>query len=719
MRLLKLNISNFGLFHNKTINLSPGLNLIYGRNEAGKSTIHSFIKGMLFGIEKTRGRPSANDMYDKYQPWDRPGSYDGSLEFEFSDNIYHVYRNFDKNYKETILTHVLTGREIDRSQIELQELLGGLTKSGYEGTISIGQLAARTEDELIYLVQNHIANLTMSKSEEIDVKKALEYLKDKHKEYDLKALKQEIEDLKDKIKVGKAADQQVGELTEQLFDIQVEEGNLSKERNKLTTNKYISQEDLYIQFHKFPVIKTKYGYYLEGLSRKEQLQETIEKVQRQIDSLKGDVEDNGSNKDLYLVELKSSLASISNYREEYNYLSKEKYEYKSQNEDELTLARKRNLNITSPIFVFGSVLTLLTYTNNDFISKLGISLAVISVIIFVALNLVSNNKKLNLETEYDLLDQELEKIKESILDILQKHSVNLESELKLMYEESLKEQITLNQLEKELQDLRSEYLPLEEKIKTLKDEILDYIIQFSFVYPEDIQKSLELKDEIIGILDEYITDESLKLNHYEEKVKPRLKDLSIKKERIKWEIELLEGNEEDLLENQERYDDLLKKQEIYEVEIGSINLAIATIEDLATEIHDTFGVELNNLASILAKEITGGRYEEIKIDEKLRIRTQIKDQYQTLERLSTGTIEQLYFSLRLAIADLVYGRAKVPILLDDTFAYYDDQRLKSTLKLLSKEKDRQILLFTCHTREKDILDDLDANYNFIDLGSVK
>ena len=65
MRLLKLNISNFGFFHNKRIQLSPGLNLIYGKNEAGKSTVFGFIKGMLFGIEKQRGRPSINDMYER------------------------------------------------------------------------------------------------------------------------------------------------------------------------------------------------------------------------------------------------------------------------------------------------------------------------------------------------------------------------------------------------------------------------------------------------------------------------------------------------------------------------------------------------------------------------------------------------------------------------------------------------------------------------------
>ncbi|NLJ89357.1 MAG: hypothetical protein GX323_00540 [Clostridiales bacterium] len=273
----------------------------------------------------------------------------------------------------------------------------------------------------------------------------------------------------------------------------------------------------------------------------------------------------------------------------------------------------------------------------------------------------------------------------------------------------------LSQLNKELQGLVDELALLEEKIKTLKEEILNYIRIFSYIFPQDVRDNLELNDEIIGILDEYITEEIYKLNHYEEKIKPRLIDLSVQKERLKWEIELLDRRVEDLIDNKERYEELLKKKEDYELELASINLARTTIEELAIGIHDTFGVKLNTLASNIANELTAGKYQDIKIDEKLRIRTQVNGQYQNLERLSTGTIDQLYFSLRLAIADLIYGKGKVPILLDDTFAYYDDQRLRSTLDFLSKEKDRQIIIFTCHNREKEILDELGVSYNYISL----
>ena len=74
MRLLELHIDGFGKFHDRTISFNDGINIIYGKNEAGKSTLHTFIRGMLFGIERGRGRAAKNDLYTKYEPWENSGT---------------------------------------------------------------------------------------------------------------------------------------------------------------------------------------------------------------------------------------------------------------------------------------------------------------------------------------------------------------------------------------------------------------------------------------------------------------------------------------------------------------------------------------------------------------------------------------------------------------------------------------------------------------------
>lgn len=706
MRLLKINISNFGLFHNKTLTLSSGLNLIYGKNERGKSTIHGFIKGMLFGIEKTRGRPGLNDMYDKYQPWDRPGSYDGSLEFEANNQIYHLYRNFDKNNKETILTDVETGRNLKFSEERFQRLIGGLTTAGYDGTVSIEQLKAKTDHELRYVLQNHITNLTMTKTEEIDVKKTLESLQVKLKQYDLKSLVEEIKILKEEIIEGQRTEDHIDDLTVQLDLIQTDEERLINKKKSLIDNKFYTREELNNLFIKFPIIQTKYGYYLDQLDQSNFLQE---KIRSQLEEIGNKQKDENQ-----LKLINSSIENIESYKQEYKQVSKELSKY-TQQEDELKMGRIRNLKFLIPFLIIGLFISLLSYNKNDFLLKLGISAFIIGIILFIVLNFFNNNKKKDFNLEYKNLEDDLDIIENNIIKVLDKNNVTSELEIKRKYEVAIREQENLYQLEKDLQRLKDEYSLQLEKINNLRNEIADYVNKFIFIYPEILQDKLEINDEIIGILDEYINDEKLKISEYEINLKPKLRDLSIKREKIKWEIELLENNEQELLDKQEKLEELLQKKQDYEEEILGINLAKETIQKLSEEIHNSFGTELNNLTSDIIKEITNSKYNEIKVDEKLNIKTEIGDKYHRIESLSTGTIEQVYFSLRLAIADMIYGQGKVPILLDDTFAYYDDDRLKRVLEMLSKENNRQILLFTCQNREKEILDEVKATYNYIKL----
>ena len=82
MRFLDLYISGFGKFHNTSVSFEDGINIVYGKNEAGKSTIHTFIRGMLFGIERQRGRAARTDTYSKYEPWENSGTYEGQLRLE-------------------------------------------------------------------------------------------------------------------------------------------------------------------------------------------------------------------------------------------------------------------------------------------------------------------------------------------------------------------------------------------------------------------------------------------------------------------------------------------------------------------------------------------------------------------------------------------------------------------------------------------------------------
>ena len=87
MQINELLLKNFGKFHDRQIDLDEGINLIHGENESGKSTIHTFIRGMLFGIERGRGRAAQNDTFSIYEPWENPNYYSGILKFKSGEKF--------------------------------------------------------------------------------------------------------------------------------------------------------------------------------------------------------------------------------------------------------------------------------------------------------------------------------------------------------------------------------------------------------------------------------------------------------------------------------------------------------------------------------------------------------------------------------------------------------------------------------------------------------
>ena len=59
---------------------------------------------------------------------------------------------------------------------------------------------------------------------------------------------------------------------------------------------------------------------------------------------------------------------------------------------------------------------------------------------------------------------------------------------------------------------------------------------------------------------------------------------------------------------------------------------------------------------------------------------------------------------------------KMPIILDEAFAYYDDERLKNILIFLSNNaKEHQVIIFTCTKREQEILNKLNIEYNLVEM----
>lgn len=95
MEIRKLKINGFGKLKDKDIELKEGINIIYGKNEAGKSTLLKFITGMFYGVSKNKNGGNIPEI-DKVEPWDNE-EFSGKINYVLDNkNEYEVYREFKK-----------------------------------------------------------------------------------------------------------------------------------------------------------------------------------------------------------------------------------------------------------------------------------------------------------------------------------------------------------------------------------------------------------------------------------------------------------------------------------------------------------------------------------------------------------------------------------------------------------------------------------------------
>lgn len=173
MNIIKLELTHFGKFHLKTITFTSGLNIVYGKNEAGKSTIQAFVRSMLFGIPDTE---EGNERYEHYLPWETPHDFCGRMWIKKDDKVYRIERNFLRPQPMVRVFDDETGASLQPAKQTLRNILSGLTETSYLNTICIEQLKSATDPQLAKELQEMAANASQSKNMNIAVDKARQEL---------------------------------------------------------------------------------------------------------------------------------------------------------------------------------------------------------------------------------------------------------------------------------------------------------------------------------------------------------------------------------------------------------------------------------------------------------------------------------------------------------------------------------------------------------------
>ena len=284
-----------------------------------------------------------------------------------------------------------------------------------------------------------------------------------------------------------------------------------------------------------------------------------------------------------------------------------------------------------------------------------------------------------------------------------KQKKNIDSEYEEKAEENRETEREINAIRKEVMMQEKEITKLEKMKENEENKFKrDIIAEFC----GDIEDNC-LQDVLEYNLDKLNVEEKTVESEYTQTMY-KLSTVDAKKVIANKDMEKLVVLEEKLkLLEEEKYD-LEDLNQVYEIILSGLNYAY---EEMKESISPNF---VNTLSKI-TKNITEGQYKSIILSEDQQIVVQLDTgEYIELEKLSTGTIEQINFALRLSILKEITDE-KIPILLDETFVFYDEDRLRSVLDYLVNIEQRQVLLFTCSNREKEILDQYNINYNYIEM----
>lgn len=486
MEILDITVKHYGKFENYRMSFRPGMNIISGGNESGKSTLHSFLRAMLFGLPRGRGRAARTDEYQLRQPWENPGYFAGEMRIREQGEIYRIQRDFSGNGQALTVVCETGEREEEAPQKFLEEMLGGMREAAFRNTVFVAQAGARTDEGLAEELRSFMVNYENSLDEHVDVTRALDSLRKRKKEFEQKKKREE-----------------------ELLDARIQK-----------------------------------------------CQTEAEYIRREIGRLKQQVRPGIERR-----EEEPEAPGISGGG-------------KAGNAAKALLAAGGMVSFAGAVFLDS-----------------------ISVRIFL---------------------------------------------------------------------------------------VLSGIVFFGFFY---------LAWRLLREKKEQETEEAA--GGREAWNQERLC------EEIRNREEAYQKRQNDLEALYQRYTGLDGLQ----TEIDALDLAIQRICELSMGIYERTGGTLNDRASSILSVLTRRKYQRITIDDTLEVRVHTKNRILRLWQLSYGTMQQIYFSLRMAAGELFAGDKKLPLILDEPFAMYDDARTRETLEWLNG-CGRQVILFTCQNREETILKQL-------------
>ena len=712
MDIKNIKINAYGNLENKEINLDKKINIIHGANESGKSTILSYIVNSFYGISKTKDGKDISD-YDKYKPWNN-NEFSGRISYELDNGEqYEVFRDFNKKNPKIYnknLEDITDKFEIDKkegSKFFLEQT--GIDKQMYTSTVVSMQEEVRLDDKNQNMLIQKIANLAGTGEDNVSYKKALTKLQNKIRDEigtnktsqkpinilnnQIEEINKKIEEIKPNINKKYEIDNQKDLINENLKNLEIKK-EILEEINKKNQNKldYLKEKNI------------------KEISKKDN-EEHIEKLKKEANTVKEEqmkVEKTVNDLNKKLEEKKVEQSRI-------------EQELNKENEQTENIENSKNIKSSKNtiyiifliVFIALGILGVALLKNYLVTIVFGI-LALIDIILLITKKIkvnriIKEENKLS-ETKKKEHIRDLEEEKEYILKEIDKISKELKEEESNQKEIASKNSMLQGQiilLEKTNTSLENELNSIKEKLEKLQSNNEEELLA-QYNGKMDREKLLQIINS---------TDIEPQLKNVETQInneKIKLKGLEIEENTVIPQIDAMVELEETLQAKKEEYNNLKNQEDI-------INITIENLEQAYEEMKTTITPKFTENLSKNIEEISNGKYSKVTInDESGMVVENNRGEYINANNLSTGTIDQLYLSLRLSmIEDL--SKESLPIILDETFAYFDNTRLENAIKYLIKLtqgeniKNHQVIIFTCTNREKEILEKQNYKYNLIEI----
>lgn len=624
MRINNLKINGFGKLKDREFKLSEGINLIYGENEAGKSSLLKFTTSMLYGASKNKNGKEISD-FDRYKPW-QTEEFSGKINYTLdSGEEFEVYREFKK--KNPVIYNsnkedISKDFAIDKTKgIDFFTEQTGVDEESFYSTAITEQEGIKLSRSSQNSIVQKISNLVSSGDDNISYKKSFDRISKRQNE---------------EVGTDRTSQKPINNVEKKIKKLLEDKRNLEIYRESIYDNS-LEKEQLKLE-EKDEEIK----------------KEFLKEVKMKLDTNRVKNAEINFNKNLeneYAQKIAELNERISN----------------KQAEKESDKTKATNYYIAAAIFI-------ITFIALMFITKFNL----ISLVALVPLIFIFNKKKKADKAES-------EKIKNRDLDkekIIHEIEVLRQTRDAQKKEAEEKEEKLNQDIEKEQNDLMQKYT-----------QFLDYGFMqecFDKSYDE-ILREIEKKENRLNT------------------IKFRLHTMESSSNEINKKLDNLAIIEEDLQDAEEEKEELLSLNK-------SFNIAKECLERAYEQVKQNISpIFTENLCDIISK-ISDGRYTNIVFNDDDGLRVELQNgSYVPVSRLSVGTIDQMYISLRLSALNEITDES-MPIILDEAFAYFDDERLVNILRYLKNNfKENQIIILTCSNREKEALDSLNIEYNLINL----